>query len=532
MTKILNLNEKSVAKALQQGKITITIAGLNYIGISLSALFADEGAKVIGCDTDPNIVDLVVKGKTDGTEHDLAWLMKQGVFGKKAELAKGLCPNCGVALLNFQGDILCPSCGMSVELDEKGAHIKGVSKKYNKVVEKSISLKKLLEKNIEQNKFKATTDVFNAFLKSDVAIITMDAVIGPPPDYPPDLSQLTDVCKSIGSALKKEDLVIIKGLVTPGTTEGLIRTILETQSRLKAGSQFGLAYMPERADGGNAVFELRTASKIIGGINQKSLDAASALFSIFPAEIYPAKSIKVAETAKLIEEVYSDVNLAFANELAMSCQKLGVDALDVIETINTRPRTHIPSPGPTGGKDGQKSLFLFNFQAIRSGYNPQLITWGHRINEHMPSQVLEMVKDAFGTMGLPIKESRVSVLGVSSKAGVSTIENSPSFQVIKALTEQGAKVAIHDPYANLDLVRIHLRDITSATRDIKDALKDANCAIVMVDHPEYRYLKPSDFAKKMKKQSSIIDAKRILIPKEVTKAGLIYMGTGYPSTPI
>jgi len=532
MTKILNLNKESVAEALRQGKITITIAGLNYIGISLAALLADEGAKVIGCDTDPNIVDLLAKGKNDVAEHDLAWLMKQGVFGKKAELARGLCPNCGVTLLNFQGDILCPSCGMSMELNEKGAHIKGLSKKYKKAVEKSMSLKKLLKKNIEQNKFEATTDVFNAFLKSDVAIITINAVIGPPPDYPPDLSRLTEICKSIGGALKKGDLVIIKGLVTPGTTEGLIKTILETQSRLKAGSQFGLAYMPEKAEEGNVIFELRTASKIVGGIDQKSLNAAAALFSVFPAEIYPVKSIKVAETAKLIEEVYSDVNLAFANEVATTCQKLGVDALDVIEAINTRPRIYIPSPGPAGGKKAQNSLFLFNFQAIRSGYNPQLITWGHRINEHMPSQVLEMVKDAFGTMGLPIKESKVSVLGVSSKAGVATIENSPSFQVIKALTEQGAKVAIHDPYANLDLVRIHLRDVASATRNVKDALKAANCAIIMVDHPEYRYLRPSDFAKKMKKRSSIIDAKRIFDPNEVNKAGLIYMGTGYPLMPI
>lgn len=323
-------------------------------------------------------------------------------------------------------------------------------------------------------------------------------------------------------------MVIIKGLVTPGTTEGLIKTILETQSRLKAGSQFGLAYMPEKTEG-NVVFELRTTPKIVGGIDQNSLNAATALFSIFPAEIYPAKSIKVAEAAKLIGDVYSDVKLAFANEIAATCQKSGVDALDVIEAINTLPRTHMPSPGPAGGKKAQNSLFLFNFQATRSGYNPQLIPWGHRINERVPSQVLEMVKDVFGAMGLPIKDSKVAVLGISSKEGVSTIENSPSFYVIKTLIEQGAKVAIHDPYANPDMVKMHLRDVELATRDVKDALNAANCTIIMVDHPEYRYLQLADFAKKMKKRSAIIDAKRILDPNKVTKAGLIYMGTGYPS---
>jgi len=528
MTKILNLNKESVAEALKRGDITISIAGLNNLGISLATLFAQEGARVIGCDTNPSVVNLVSKGETDIAERDIGWLMKQGTLGKAAaKLASGTCPNCGVMLLNFEGDVLCPSCGRSMELDQYGVHIKGSSQQYKKALEKSITLQRLLKKNIEQKKFEAITDLFEAFLKSDVAIITVDAVVGPPPDYSPDFSTLTEICKSLGGALKKGDLVIMKGTVTPGTTEGLIKTLLENKSKLKAGSQFGLAYMPEKTGEGNSLFELRTSPKILGGIDQISLSATIALFSVFPANIYPVGGIKVAETAKLIGEIYSDVNLAFANEIALACQKLGIDAIDVINAANMHPGTHMPFPGPVGGKNPYDSLFLFSFQTIRSGYSPQLITWGRRVNEDMPNHVLEMVKNAFGVMGASIRGSKIAVLGVSSKAETASIENSPSFHVIKTLTQEGAKVAVHDPYANLDLIGIHLREVTSITRDVKDALKDAQCAVIMVDHAEYKFLTPFDFANKMQKRASIIDVKRILDPANVIKAGLIYRGVGY-----
>jgi len=528
MTKILNLNKESVADALKRGDITISIAGLNHLGIPLATLFAEEGARVIGCDTNPSVVNLVSKGETDIAERDFGWLIKQEALGKAtAELASGTCPNCGVILLNFQGDVLCPSCGRSMEIDQYGVHIKGLSQQYKKALEKSITLQKLLKKNVEQNKFEATTDLFEAFLKSDVAIITVDAVVGPPPDYPPDFSALTEICKSLGGALKKGDLVIMKGTVTPGTTEGLVKTLLETKSKLRAGSHFGLAYMPEKAGEGNSLFELKTSPKILGGIDQRSLSATTALFSVFPANIYPVSGIKVAETAKLIEEIYSDVNIAFANEIALACQKLGVDAIDVINAANMHPGTHVPFPGPIGGKNPHDSLFLFSFQTIRSGYSPQLIIWGRRVNEDMPHHVLEMVKDAFGAMGASIKGSKVAVLGVSSKAETASIENSPSFRVTEALAQEGAKVVVHDPYANLDLVGIHLREATLITRNVKDALKDAQCAVIMVDHAEYKFLTSPDFAKIMQKRASIIDVKRILDPAKVIKAGLIYRGIGY-----
>lgn len=530
MTKILDLNKESVAEALKRGDVTISIAGMNYLGISLAALFAEEGARVIGCDTNLSVVNLINEGKTEIVEWDLGWLMGQGVFGKTAELATGVCPNCGVALINFQGDVLCPSCGRSMEFDQHGVHIRGLSKNYKKVFEKSITLQKILERNIEQNKFEATTDLFEAFLKSDVAIITTDAVVGPPPDYPPDFSMLTEVCKSFGGALKEGDLIIIKGLVTPGTTEGLIRTMLETKSRLKAGPHFGLAYMTEKTQKGNTLFELKTSPRIVGANDPKSLSAAMALFSVFPANIYPVSGIKVAETARLIEEIHSDVNLAFANEIAVACQRLGIEALDVINAVNMYPGTHMLYPGPTGEKNLKDSLFLFSFQAMRSGYSPQLITWGRRVNERMPHYVLEMIEDAFGRMKVPIKGSKVAVLGVTSKADTSSTENSPSFQVIEALIERGAKVVIHDPYANLDLLRIHLREVTSTTRNIKEALKNAQCTVIMVDHAEYRYLSPSDFAKRMKKGAAVVDVKRILDPAKMTEARLVYRGTGYPTT--
>jgi nucleotide sugar dehydrogenase len=532
MTKILNLSKESVAKALKQGDITISVTGLNQLGISLATIFAEKGAKVIGCDTNPNVVNLANKGETDIIERDITWLIKEENPKKAAaKIAQGICPNCRVILLNFQGDIFCPSCGRSMELDQYGIHVKGLSQQYKKAFEKSISLKELIKKNIEKNKFKATTDLFEAFLKSDVAIITVDAVVGPPPDYSPDFSALTEICETLGSALKKGDLVIMKGIVTPGTTEGLVKTILENKSRLKAGYHFGLVYMPEKTGEGNTLFQLKTSPKILGGVDQKSLNATAALFNVFPASIFFVSGIKVAETAKLIEGIYSDVSIAFANEIALACQKLGVDVIDVINMANMNHVNHIPFPSPVGGKNPHDSLFLFSFQTARLGYSPQLITWGHRVNEEMPHHILEMIKDTFNAMGVSIKGSNVSVLGVSPKADTASIENSPSFRVIETLIQDGAKVAVHAPYADLDLLGIHLREVTLITRNVKDALKDAQCAVIMVDHTEYKYLSPSDFAKKMKKGASIIDVKRILDPAKVIKAGLIYRGIGYPPIP-
>ena len=316
MTKILGLSRDETARLVHEGNVSITVVGLGYVGLPLATLFALEGAKVFGCDVDPELVKMVNTGRSRIIEHDVSWLLDAG-----ARTLKNTCPNCGIQLFEHQQEVFCPSCGRLAIIDAYGARLEPRhSEIHRSLISKRVSLQSLLEKVVAAGRLTARTDTASAVTESDVVLVAVGTPLGN--GYIPDKSAITAASRATAQGLKVGDLVVVKSTVPPGTTEGEVKPILEEGSGLRCGEDFGLAHMPERIKEGFALYEFKTIPRIVGGVDRRSAEAAASLFSVFPAPIHLVGEPSVSETAKLFENTYRDTNIALANEFAVICLSL------------------------------------------------------------------------------------------------------------------------------------------------------------------------------------------------------------------
>jgi len=522
LVKVLNLPKESVVKAVKRGKVAIAVVGLGYVGLPLATLFAEEGAQVIGCDINSEVVRLVKEGRSHIVEHDISWLLQEG-----AKTLDNTCPNCGVRLFSLKREAFCPTCGRIAIISQHGVRLYDkLSNAHKMMVGRRVSLEKLLKKVVKAGRLRATTDIPSAAKEADVDLICVGTPLKS--DNTPDNTALVSACSSVGKGLKKGDLVIVKSTVSPGTTESVVKPILEGESGLKAGVDFGLAHVPERIKEGHAIFEFRTIPRIAGGIDRRSGGAAAAVFSIFPAPVYVFNNPRITETSKLFENIYRDVNIALVNELAMICEKIGVNVIEAISAANTDPKTHLLTPGPgVGGYCLPKDPYYLIHPSINAGYKPSLIPLARQINDAMASHVVELVEDAFAEMKTPIKGVKIAVLGISFKGNSGDLRNTPATPIIKKLLELGGDVIAHDPFASFNEISQTFPKL-SCTRKIEEALRNARCAVIVTDHLEYGRLEPSEMIKLMGKPAAIVDARHMMEPEEAVQTGFIYRGVGIP----
>jgi len=286
--------------------------------------------------------------------------------------------------------------------------------------------------------------------------------------------------------------------------------------------------MPERIKEGHAMFEYKTIPRIVGGIDQRSAEAAAAVFSVFPAQIHIFDNPSITETAKLFCNIYRDVNISLVNELAQVCERLGVDIINVIMAANTDPKTHLLTPGPgVGGYCLPKDTFYLSAPAIKVGIKPRLIMLARKINEEMPQYVLSLVDSAFQEMKTPIKGCNISVLGLSFKGNTGDMRNTPAVPIILGLLDLGAHVLAHDPLANIHEVKERFPQL-NITRNVKEAVQNSRCVVIVSDHLEYRNLDVGEIAEAMTKPAALVDTRHIIDPDDVKKRGLVYRGVGRP----
>jgi UDP-N-acetyl-D-glucosamine dehydrogenase len=263
----------------------------------------------------------------------------------------------------------------------------------------------------------------------------------------PDLSYIVSAAESLAAALRQDQLVVLQSTTHPGTTEEIVLPILERNGD-KVGVDFFLGYAPERVDPTNPTYTVRNTPKLVAGVTEECLRRTELLFSPVLDVVVPVSSTMVAETAKLHENTFRAVNIALANELALMCDRLGISAWEVIDAAATKPFAFLPHyPGPGLGGDCIPVVPQFLAARLREyGYSAQLIEAAQEINAHMPIYVVQKVSDALNDIGLPIKGSRLLLLGVAYKAGVSDIRESPSLEVMRQLLARGGDIRYCDPF--------------------------------------------------------------------------------------
>lgn len=305
----------------------------------------------------------------------------------------------------------------------------------------------------------------------------------------PDMSYVFNTTETIAQYIRKGQLISLESTTYPGTTDEDMRPILE-KTGLKAGKDFYLAFSPEREDPNNKDYSTSTIPKVVGGYTKECLAAAKALYDSIVAKTVPVSSTKVAEAAKLLENIYRGVNIALVNELKMLFDRMGIDVWEVIEAAKTKPfgfQAFYPGPG-LGGHCIPIDPFYLTWKAREYDFSTRFIELAGEINTHMPYYVVQKTVDTLNERGLSIKGAKVLILGVAYKKNVDDMRESPSLKLIELYRGKGAVVDYNDPYIpEMPRLRHHnLLDMKSITLT-GEAIKGYDVVVIATDHENYDY---------------------------------------------
>ncbi len=293
-------------------------------------------------------------------------------------------------------------------------------------------------------RFQATSDMAR-LSEADCLLICVPTPLGR--HLEPDLSFIEDTTRAIAQTLRKGQLVVLESTTYPGTTREEVKPLLDATG-LVCGTDYYLAYSPEREDPGRAGTTTATIPKLVGGIDETSGAIATLLYRQAIKTVIPVGSAEIAEAAKILENVYRSVNIALVNELKVILDQMGIDVWQVIDAAATKPFGYQPFyPGPgLGGHCIPIDPFYLTWKARELGLSTQFIELAGRVNHEMPDYVVRRVAGALSDQGKPVKGSRVLVVGLAYKPNVDDVRESPSFELIEKLSALGALVDYHDPH--------------------------------------------------------------------------------------
>ncbi len=301
----------------------------------------------------------------------------------------------------------------------------------------------------------------------------------------PDISFILSATEEIGSHLHPGQLVILESTTYPGTTEELIRPILEL-SGLKAGEDFFLAFSPERIDPGNERFMITNTPKVVGGITGRCLQHAQLFYDQIVDHVVPVSSTRAAEMVKLLENTFRSVNIGLVNEVALMCDVLDIDVWEVIDASSTKPFGYMrfyPGPG-LGGHCIPIDPHYLSWKLKSLNYYARFIELAGEVNSNMPNFVMRKITDGLNDRRKSVNGSRVLILGVSYKKDIDDLRESPALDVLRLLQRKGGKVLYNDPYINeleLEGTMLKSRKLTASL------LKSVDCVTITTDHSVYDY---------------------------------------------
>jgi UDP-N-acetyl-D-glucosamine dehydrogenase len=331
-------------------------------------------------------------------------------------------------------------------------------------------------------RYQATAD-FSSLARCDVVIICVPTPLRKSKD--PDISFVVAAAEQVAAQFRPGQLVILESTTYPGTTEELLLPMFQARGAT-AGVNFFIAFSPERIDPANPTFRIHDVPKVVGGITPACARLAAHLYGHIVGKVVEVASPRVAELAKLYENVFRNVNIALANELAVICRHLGMNVWDVIDAAATKPFGFMPFyPGPgIGGHCIPVDPFYLSWKARLNGYEAKFIGLAEEINQSMPTYVLTLLAEALNERGKPLKNSRVLVLGVAYKRGVGDIRESPALTIIERLFHKGAQVRYVDPFVP-DLTVSG--DVLKAVPLTTEALRWSDAVLIVTDHQEFDY---------------------------------------------
>lgn len=335
---------------------------------------------------------------------------------------------------------------------------------------------------VESGRLVATTDG-SALRDCDTVNICVPTPLSKTRD--PDVSYINEAVAMIEQQLHPGMLIILESTTYPGTTEELIQVRLE-KTGLKVGKDFFLAFSPERVDPGNATWQTKNIPKVVGGVTPECTRLAQMLYGITLERVIPVSSPGVAEMVKLLENTFRSVNIGLVNEMALMCDRMGINVWEVIDAAATKPFGFMPFyPGPgLGGHCIPIDPFYLSWKAKASGFEARFIELAGQINSEMPRYVVQKVASALNSVRKSVNGSRVLILGVAYKADIDDVRESPALDVMKHLTEMGADVAYHDPFVPV----LEIGDLRLESEDIGgDTLDEFDCVVLVTNHKRFDY---------------------------------------------
>jgi len=402
-----------------------------------------------------------------------------------------------------------------VGIDIDPAKVKAINRGRNPLRGKEPGLTDLLKAQISAGRLKATTD-FSAARRADIVVVAVETPIDPG-THDPAYRSLKAALRSIGPHLKRGAVVSIESTLAPTTMEKVVRPTLERASGKKAGRDFHLVHCPERVTAGKLLYNLTNLHRVLGTQNGQAVKKAVDFYKRFVKGELHVTDWTSAEVAKTAENAYWDVQIAFANEVALISEEVGVDAYRVRELVNTCPYRAMLLPGAgVGGHCIPKDPWLLVHPLLHS--KPELIPAARGVNDFMPRHMAHLVGEALAAAGRRLKGARVVILGFAYREDTEDSRDTPAVSFVRELRRRGADVVIHDPYAKSE------RGYT-VTRDLKAAVVGADALAIVTAHSAYRKLDLRALGRRMRRKV-LVDGRNLFRGPEVLKAGFEYRGIG------
>jgi len=450
--------------------MNIAVIGMGYVGIPAAVLLADAGHDVVG-----------IQRRSPRSGWKIDWLNE----GR------------------------CPIGGNEPELPE------------------------ILQRVVREGRFRATDD-YSAL--GDVDVVLIDVQTPTDESHTPMYDSLKEASQQVGRRLRAGMVVIVESTVAPGTTEHVVRPILEKESGLRAGLPhgFGLCFSYERVMVGRLIHNVREYPKIVGGIDEESRNTAMDLYRSIVRAPVCGTDIVTAEVAKTVENAYRDVQIAFANEVALLCESMGTDVHEVRELVNGLPNDpssphanpvrnmHLPGAG-VGGHCLPKDTWLLmhgydRYAKAKQQYPPSILTGARHLNDWMPVHMVDLLEAALEEAGRGIRGSRVAVLGFAFLENSDDARNTPTVPLVEELARRGATYIIHDPYIK-DGEGYAIED------DVDRALRQCDAVVLMTKHEQYRSVTPERLLGLLNSRV-VIDGRNMFDARAFIDHGFIFKGVG------
>ena len=406
---------------------------------------------------------------------------------------------------------------LAVQSALRGYEVYGLDsdkEKINKINSGKSPIKEdFLEINLPKVNIHATTDS-KIIKKCDISIVCVPTPIDEKklPDLAPVKGAVEDIIKNF----KKGQLVIIESTINPGVCEEIIEPMFEAAGKI-VNKDYYLAHCPERINPGDPKWNVTNINRVVGAFDKKGLQRAADFYeNIVDGQIMQMSSIREAEAVKIVENSFRDINIAFVNELAKSFDRLGIDVVEAIKGAATKPfsfMAHWPSCGVGGHCIPVDPYYLIE-RAKLSGFDHEFMKIARKVNLSMPEYTIELLQDALNEVKMPLNGTTVGVLGLSYKANVSDLRESPVKELVKLLKENKANVLVFDPYVLNK----------STVKSLGELFKKSDAILLATDHNEFKKINSEDLKKNGIKV--VIDGKNCLDKESIKESGIVYKGIG------